>query len=336
MTDLPTDKIQAYVNSNKVLSSEIQSIEKFGDGQSNPTYLLSTATKNYVLRRKPFGELLKSAHAVDREYRVISALKQSHFPVPSPVHYCDDANVIGSEFYLMSYEPGRVFWDPALPELNRLERADVFDQMNQTLARLHEIDFEGIGLTTFGKPGDYFARQIARWTKQYRASETSRLNDMEELITWLPANLPLDDGAVSLIHGDFRLDNIIYYQNRTEIRAVLDWELSTLGHPFADLAYQCMQLRLPRDCIIAGLGDLNRTELGIPTEEEYVERYCRRRQLNSIPNWHFYLIFSFFRFAAILQGVGKRAEDGNASSDKAFEYGKLAPTLASMATELIN
>jgi len=313
----------------------LDSAKKFEGGQSNPTFLLSAASGQYVLRRQPPGKLLKSAHAVDREYRVISALRNTKVPVARADHLCEDRNVIGSMFYVMSFEQGRIFWNPALPELNNLQRTKIFDEMNRVLCTLHDVDIFSVGLGDYGRPGNYFERQIDRWTKQYKASETDPIIAMDRLIAWLPANIPADDGKVSLIHGDYRLDNIIFHSTGTNALALLDWELSTLGHPYADLAYQCMQLRLGPDAVIAGLGGLDRAALGIPTEADYVAQYCERRGLDGIPDWDFYLAFSFFRFAAILQGVLKRAIEGNASSQKAFDYGALAPTLAEMAVELL-
>lgn len=310
--------------------------EKFSDGQSNPTFLLRAANGDYVLRRQPPGELLKSAHAVDREFRVISALQGSEVPVARALHLCEDRAVIGSLFYLMSYEPGRIFWDPALPDLDPAGRGAIYAEMNRVLAALHDIDVEAAGLADFGRPGNYFERQVSRWSRQYQASEIDPIPEMDRLIEWLPRNLPPDDGKASLIHGDYRIDNMIFEFGGTAARALLDWELSTLGHPYADLAYQCMQWRMDRDCVIPGLGDIDRRALGIPAEQEYVEQYCERRGLGAIPGWNFYLVFGFFRFAAILQGVLKRAVDGNASSDKAFAYGALAPRLAQMAAELID
>ena len=256
-------------------------------------------------------------------------------PVPRAIHLCEDRGVIGSLFFLMSYEPGRIFWEPTLPQLELDERGAIYAEMNRVLAALHEIDIEAAGLADFGRPGNYFARQISRWSGQYRASETEPIPAMDRLIDWLPQNLPPDDGQVSLIHGDFRIDNIVFDADGPHARALLDWELSTLGHPYADLAYQCMQWRMPRDCVIPGFGDTDRPALGIPDESAYVAQYCKRRGIDAIDDWNFYLVFGFFRFAAILQGVLKRAIDGNASSDKAFAYGALAPRLAEMALELI-
>ena len=314
---------------------KLQSAEKFSDGQSNPTYLLTTTTGRYVLRRQPAGELLKSAHAVDREFRVIKALQGSAVPVARAIHLCADRDVIGSMFYIMSYESGRIFWDPTLPGLDYTERRDLYAEMNRVLAALHDIDVGAVGLADFGRPGSYFERQVSRWARQYRAAEIEPIPSMERLIEWLPENLPTDDGNVSLIHGDYRIDNIVFDSTGTGAIALLDWELSTLGHPYADLAYQCMQWRMDLDCVIPGLGAIDRTELGIPGEAEYVAQYCQRRGIDAIPDWNFYLVFGFFRFAAILQGVLKRAVDGNASSKKAFAYGALAPVLADRAAELI-
>ena len=329
-----SSNLESYLKQQIDGFGEITSIEKFSNGQSNPTYLLKTSRHDYVLRKQPEGELLKSAHAVDREYRVIEALRYSDVPVATAIHLCNDRTIIGTLFFVMSYEPGRVFWNPTLPDLSKSDRAMVYDDMNRVLATLHNVDVSQVGLNDFGRSGYYFSRQIERWSTQYRASETEKIPSMDRLIRWLPGNLPPDDGKTSLIHGDFRIDNLIFHHNESQVRALLDWELSTLGHPFADLAYQCMQWRLPTDCVIPGLGNLDRESLGIPNETEYIARYCERRNLTQILHWDFYLIFGFFRFAAILQGVLKRALDGNASSPKALEYGALAPLLASMAIEL--
>lgn len=334
-SDLDIVSLGHYLRTHIAGFTGLRSADKFPDGQSNPTYLLTTDSGQYVLRRQPFGELLRSAHAVDREYRVMQALQTSSIPVPHALHLCTDRAQIGSLFYVMSFEPGRVLWNPALPEFSQQERTAIYDEMNRVMTELHSVDINQVGLQDFGKPGNYFERQINRWTRQYRASETSKLQAMDKLIQWLPQHTPPDDGKVSLIHGDYRLDNIIFQPDTPNIKAVLDWELSTLGHPFADLAYQCMQLRMPQESIIAGLGNCDRAALGIPTEQEYVATYCARRGLSEIPNWSFYVIFSLFRFAAILQGVNKRAMEGNASSQKAFEYGAMTPELAKMAVELI-
>lgn len=332
---LDTGVLGPYLEARIAGFKGLKSAQKFASGQSNPTFLLTADSGQYVLRKQPPGQLLKSAHAVDREYRVIRALRGTEVPVARAYHLCEDPAVIGGMFYVMSYEQGRIFWNPALPELDNHQRTGIYDEVNRVLAALHEVDIEAAGLGDYGHPGNYFERQISRWSKQYRASETESIKAMDRLMAWLPANVPEDDGKVSLIHGDYRLDNIIFHATETRALAVLDWELSTLGHPYADLAYQCMQLRLGQDAVIAGLGNIDRQTVGIPSEEAYVARYCERRGLDGIPHWNFYLVFSFFRFAAILQGVQKRAVDGNASSRKAFDYGALAPTLAAMAVALI-
>lgn len=312
-------------------------LEKFGGGQSNPTFKLTAASGTYVLRRQPPGKLLKSAHAVDREFRVLSALAGSKVPVPRVYHLCTSTAVIGSMFYIMDYCPGRIFWNAALPELNsNSERASFYKEMNRVLAELHLVDLEPTGLSDYGKPGNYFARQLSRWTSQYRASELQQIPAMETLMAWLDKEQPEDDGRNTLVHGDYRLDNLIFHPERPEIVAVLDWELSTLGHPFADLAYQCMQLRLPAEkSPLPGLSGVDRQQLGIPEEKEYVARYCQRMRIDHIDNWPFYLAFSFFRLAAIIQGIAKRAVDGNASNKRAATYGQWVEPLAVAAVEII-
>jgi len=311
--------------------------EKFTGGQSNPTFLIESPSGRYVLRRKPPGELLPSAHAVDREYRVLRALHGGAVPVAEPLYLCTDDAVIGSWFYVMAHVPGRVFWQATLPDFDRAGRVALYDEMNRVLAALHDVDVQAAGLADYGKPGSYFARQVGRWSKQYRASETERIEAMERLIAWLPEAQPDDDGRVALIHGDYRIDNLIFAADTSRIAAVVDWELSTLGHPFADLAYQCMQWRLPHEQqVLAGLGGLDRAALGIPSEADYVAAYCARRGLDGVPDWTFYLVFSFFRFAAILQGIQKRALEGNAASELAFAYGRLARPLAEMGWALVD
>ena len=304
--------------------------EKFAGGQSNPTFKLTAGERQYVLRRKPPGELLASAHAVDREFRVISALRDTDVPVPEAIALCEDESVIGSMFYVMEYLDGRVFWDPALPELTRDELGAVFDEMNRVLAALHSVDVNAVGLSDYGKPGSYFERQVNRWTKQYRASETETVEAMEALIKWLPANMPADDGLISLVHGDYRLDNVMFHPTEPRIIAVLDWELSTLGHPLADLAYQVMAWQFPREGGVMGLMGIDRSELGIPSDQQYVEQYCERTGRSGIPDWNFYMAFCFFRIAAILQGVKKRALQGNASSAEAATRGDQVGPLAEM------
>jgi len=333
--DFDTDKLAGYLENNVTGFKGPLKAEKFAGGQSNPTFKITAVSGEYVLRRKPPGELLKSAHAVDREFRVLSALANTEVPVVEVYHLCEDDSVIGSMFYLMEFKQGRVFWNPALPEATNAERTEVFDQMNQVMVALHRVDVDAVGLSDYGRPSNYFVRQADRWSKQYRASETETIAEMDALIDWLPKNMPADDGKLVLAHGDFRLDNIMFHPTEPRPLALLDWELSTLGHPYADLAYQCMQLRLDNDCVLAGLGGIDRQALGIPTEEEYVAQYCERMDLELIPNWNFYVIFSLFRFAAILQGVGKRAQEGNASSEKASQMGLLVKPLSKMAFELM-
>jgi aminoglycoside phosphotransferase (APT) family kinase protein len=317
-------------------SGEI-SAEKFAGGQSNPTFKLTAGGKSYVLRRKPPGELLKSAHAVDREFRVISALKDTDVPVAQAYCLCEDDSIIGSMFYVMEYMEGRVFWDPALPEISDpAERQAMYDEMNRVLAALHNVDVDAVGLSDFGRPGNYFERQVSRWTKQYRASETEHSPAMETLIEWLNANMPADDGAVSLVHGDYRLDNVMFHPTEPRIVAVLDWELSTLGHPLADLAYQVMAWQLPNQGGLRGLMEIDRGALGLPSDADYIAKYCERTGRESIEHWNFYLVFCFFRLAAILQGVKKRAQIGTASSAEATAKGALVEPLAEFGVSLIN
>ena len=309
---------------------------KFSGGQSNPTYLIQAQSGRYVLRRKPPGPLLKSAHAVDREFRVISALINTDVPVPATYHLCEDDSIIGSMFYLMEYVEGHIYWNPSLPEVDQQTRTAMYEEMNRVLAALHSVNIDAVGLSDFGRPGSYFERQLARWNKQYRTSETEHIEAMEVLMTWLQKNMPADDEKVSLVHGDFRMDNMIFHPKEPRVLAIVDWELSTLGHPFADLAYQCMQWRMPEDNEgLQGLGNLNRTTLGIPTEEEYVAQYCKKMGIANIPNWNFYIAFCFFRMAAIVQGIKKRAVDGTASSPKAKVMGAMVVPLATMGQALL-
>jgi aminoglycoside phosphotransferase (APT) family kinase protein len=307
--------------------------KKFPTGQSNPTYLIETASGRYVLRRKPPGKLLKMAHMIEREFRVLRALEGAEYPAPRVLALCEDEGVIGTAFYLMAFVDGRVLWDPALPELQREDRRPIYDSMNENLARLHSIDVAAAGLSDYGKPGSYFARQYQRWTDQYRASETARVEDMERLIAWLADKVPPDDGRVALVHGDWRIDNMIFDSTSPRLLAVLDWELSTLGHPLADLAYQCMQWRLPNGRY-RGLGGVDRAANGIPTEAEYVAAYCKRMGFEAIPDWTFLVAFSFFRSIAIHQGVYKRSLDGNASNPElARQVGESVPFVAHIAWE---
>jgi len=332
---LPLDRLGPYLVEHAPEIGRIVRAEKFAGGESNPTFRLDTDRGRFVLRRKPPGKLLKSAHAVDREFRVMRALGPTSVPVPRAIHLCEDESVIGSAFYVMEHVAGRVFWDPAMPECGAEERARVYDAMNAALAALHGIDPASVGLSDFGRPGNYFRRQTERWTAQYRAGETEAVPEMDALIPWLAANLPEDDGRVAIVHGDWRIDNMIFAHDAPRLLAVLDWELSTLGHPLADLAYQCMAWRLPHEGVFRGLGGLDRAALGIPDEAAYLAAYARRTGMEPGPDWSFALVFSFFRMAAILAGVHRRALDGNASNpERARLLGASVPMLARMALEL--
>ncbi len=332
---LDTQALSTYLSNHIANFTGEVTATKFDAGQSNPTYLLTNADNKYVLRTQPLGKLLKSAHAVDREYRVLSALADTNVPVPATLHFCENTEIIGTMFYIMEFLDGRVMWNPALPDLSKQQRHNIYKEMARVLAELHSVDIDAVGLSDFGKPGNYFERQLGRWTGQYKASETDTIEEMDTLIEWLAANMPPDDNQASLTHGDFRLDNMMFHPSEERVIALLDWELSTLGHPIADLAYQCMQLRMPQDGLMPGLAGTDRAELGIPTEQQYVNWYCEARGIDEIKNWNFYVAFSFFRFAAIIQGVLKRAIDGNASSDKAYQMGKQVQPLAKLAMELI-
>ena len=311
-------------------------VRKFKGGQSNPTFRISAASGDYVLRRQPPGKLLKSAHAVDREYRVMAALADSAVPVPRVYHLCEDRDVIGSMFCVIEFCEGRIFWDAAIPEVGTAERTALYDEKIRVLAELHKVDIDAAGLADYGKPGNYFRRQYERWTGQYRASEMGRIDAMETLMDWLGDNIPGEDGRVALVHGDYRLDNMIFEHDEPRIRALLDWELSTLGHPFADVGYFCMQLRMPQNVgTMSGLRGRDLAELGIPGEQELVGRYCEQTGISGIDNFSFYVAFSFFRLAAIIQGVAKRAADGNASSRDAAKVGGFVEPIAGLALEAI-
>ena len=310
--------------------------EKFVGGQSNPTFKLTAGENQYVLRRKPPGELLASAHAVDREYKVISALYDTDVPVPQAIVLCEDETIIGSIFYVMQFLHGRIFWDPTLPEVDDQQRRAIFDEMNRVLAVMHLVDIDAVGLSDYGKPGNYFERQVSRWGRQYRASETDHIPAMEKLMAWLPENMPVDDGRVALVHGDYRLDNVMFHPTEPRIIAVLDWELSTLGNPIADIAYQVMAWQFPRDGGIAGLAGVDRASLNIPDDASYVAQYCARTNRDSIPHWNFYMAFCFFRIAGILQGVKKRGLQGNASSAEAATRGDQVAPLAALGLSYIN
>ncbi len=307
-------------------------LRQFLGGQSNPTYHLRAASGEYVLRRKPPGKLLPSAHAVEREYRVLAALGPTGVPVPRALLLCEDPAVVGTPFYVMSYVPGRVFPDLALPALGPAARRALWDDAVAVLARLHGVDWTAVGLADFGKPGNYYARQIHRWTGQYRASETELIPAMEQVIEWLPRHVP-DDDTTTLVHGDFRIGNTVVHPEEPRIVAVLDWELSTLGHPIGDLAYLCTAFRMPAG--IDGLGGLDLEALGIPTEAEVVARYCGLTGRAGIPGWPFYVAFALFRLAAICQGIMGRVRDGTASDPDARRRGERVRPLAAAARDVI-
>lgn len=332
--ELNTERLGAYLEQQIEGFKGPLSAKKFDGGQSNPTYLLETPTQKYVLRRKPPGKLLRGAHAVDREYKVLSALYPTPLPVAKALHLCSDDDVIGSMFYVMEFMDGRILWDPTLPGFEPSERRAIYVEMNRVLSELHKVDITAAGLSDYGKSGDYFSRQIHTWSKQYRAAETRHIPAVEDLMVWLEAHMPEDDGKVSITHGDYRLDNMMFHHERAEVIAVLDWELSTIGHPYADLAYQCMQYYMPPGQGLPGLAEADLATLGIPDEQEYISMYCQRMGYDEIPNWNFYLAFSLFRLAAICQGVEKRSQIGTASSAKANQYGAIVEPLAKIALSL--
>ncbi|WP_299145335.1 phosphotransferase family protein [uncultured Tateyamaria sp.] len=302
---------------------------KFAGGQSNPTFKLETQAGTYVLRRKPPGQLLKSAHAVDREFRVQRALAGTDVPVAKMYVLCEDHNVIGSDFYVMDHVIGRNFNEPTMDGLTAPDRHAVIDDMNRVLAALHEVDIDAVGLSDYGPPGHYLERQVARWSKQYRASETQDIPSMNRLMDRLVSDMPADDGQRTLVHGDYRIDNMIFEPDGTRCLAVLDWELSTIGHPYADLASVIMQWQLPAGAQGRGLMGVDRVALGLPTDADFVAAYCDRRGLARIERFGFYVAFCFFRMGAIIQGVLKRAIDGNASNpERAMQLGAFVPMFA--------
>ncbi|OGA97358.1 MAG: aminoglycoside phosphotransferase [Burkholderiales bacterium RIFCSPHIGHO2_12_FULL_61_11] len=320
-------------------------LEIFKGGQSNPTYKLITPGRSYVMRAKPgpVARLLPSAHAVEREFKVMRGLQGTDVPVPKMHFLCEDESVIGRAFYVMEFVEGRVLWDQALPGMTRQQRGEIYDEMNRVIAALHKVNFAERGLADYGKPGNYFERQIGRWSKQYTASAdgtgpmTQPIREMASLMQWLPANIPAsarDESLVSIVHGDFRLDNLLFHPTEPRVLAVLDWELSTLGHPLADFSYHCMGWHIPPGTF-RGIGGLDVASLGIPTEAEYIGRYCERTGLSTPEalqaDWNFYLAYNLFRLAAILQGIAKRVEAGTASSAQAVSSAAGAPLLAKMA-----
>lgn len=308
----------------------VTDVQKTAQGQSNPTYIVTAASGKYVIRRKPDGELLKSAHAVDREYRVLSALRDTDVPVPDALHLCEDESVLGTMFYVMSFIQGQNWLDPRLQGESRDMRVAVYDSMNATLAALHSVEPAEVGLGDYGPPGNYFERQVGRWSKQYRACETETIEPMEELIAWLDAQTP-PEGPARLAHGDWRIDNLLFDASG-QCNAVLDWELSTLGHPLADLGTQIMQWQLPPGTEGRGLMGVDRAELGIPEDDAYAELYAKRVGLSKVPDLDYPVAFAFFRMAAIIQGVKKRALDGNASNpESGLKMGAYVPMFAQAA-----
>ena len=312
-------------------------VGQFQYGQSNPTFLLSSDGKTYVLRKKPPGKLLPSAHAVDREYRIIKTLREADIPVAEAFLLCTDDSIIGTPFYVMEHVEGRIFRDvTASMAKSPEERETIFDAMNDTLAKIHLVDWKALGLADFGKPGNYMARQVSRWHRQYEASKTDDIEDMDYLFEWLEKNLPDDDSA-TVVHGDLRLENLIIHPSEPRVMAVLDWELSTLGHPLSDLAYNCIQYYIPvSESRLSGYKGLNLSELGIPLETDYVDAYCRRTGRGRIADWKFFMAFSIFRLAGIVQGVYKRGLDGIASSEIARSYGEYVPFFADVARQIIS
>jgi aminoglycoside phosphotransferase (APT) family kinase protein len=314
-------------------------VEMFKGGQSNPTYKLVTPTQSYVMRAKPgpVAKLLPSAHAIEREFAVMRGLYGTDVPVPRMYVLCEDESVIGRAFYVMEYMQGRVLWDQSLPGMTPSERGAIYDEMNRVIAALHTVPYAERGLANFGKPGNYFERQISRWSKQYQASITTPIPEMDRLMEWLPAHMPAsarDDSHVCIVHGDYRLDNLMFHPSEARVIAVLDWELSTLGHPLADFSYHCMSWNIPAK-LFRGIGGLDLASLGIPSEDEYIRRYCERTRITTPEalraDWNFYMAYNMFRIAAILQGIAKRAESGTASSDQAKASGAGARPMAELA-----
>lgn len=336
---IDVDALSAWLASNLEGFSGPLTIEKFQGGQSNPTYKLITPLKSYVMRSKPgpVAKLLPSAHAIEREFAVMRGLQGTSVPVAEMHALCEDESVIGRAFYVMEFVPGRVLWDQTLPGLGNAERTAIYDEMNRVIAALHTVKFADRGLASYGRPGNYFERQISRWSKQYQALVTQPNPEMDRLLEWLPSNIPAsakDDSLVSIVHGDYRLDNLMFHPTEPRVLAVLDWELSTLGHPLADFAYNCMSWHIPPGTF-RGIGGVDVQSLGIPTEGEYIRRYCERTGFTTpealAPDWNFYLAYNMFRIAAILQGIAKRVEAGTASSEQAKANGAGARPMAELA-----
>ena len=332
MNTLPTQPIAEYLRAQGLSDSSNVSLTALSGGQSNPTFIVDDGARRFVLRKKPAGQLLASAHAIDREYRVMQALQDSAVPVPRMLGYCEDPALLGTPFYVMEFLEGRVLVDQSLPGMQPEERAAVYDDLNRVIASLHAVDFRAVGLETFGKAGNYFARQIERWTRQTAASTVPVPPAMRKLMDWLPEHVPADDDETTLIHGDYRLDNVILHPTEPRIIGVLDWELSTLGHPLADFSYHMMSWRIdPR--VWRGIAGLDLPALGIPTEQEYLRMYSKRTGRDPEKHWNFYLAFNLFRMAAILHGIAQRASEGTAASADAVETGRKAGPLAELGWE---
>ena len=332
--DFNHNSLSVYLKSTIGSSTEILEIKQFKGGQSNPTYFIKTNKADYVVRRKPPGKLLPSAHAVDREYKVITALNKTDVPVPKTFSFCEDVNVIGTPFFLMEHVKGSIYWDLLLPQSNAEERRKIYLSMNETIAKLHCVDFKAIGLEDYGKYENYMARQIHRWSKQYKNSETQHIPEIDNLIDWLPKNIP-EDEETSIVHGDFRLDNMVFDENTLEVKAILDWELSTLGSPIADFTYHMMAWRLPGGAKGLGILGANLKELNIPAEDEYAELYYKKTGRNKIENWDFFMAYNIFRLAGIAQGIAGRVRDGTAASSQAKNYGEFVPILGKLGWGIV-
>jgi aminoglycoside phosphotransferase (APT) family kinase protein len=330
--DLPLARLEGWMRDHIDGFRGPLAAEQFEGGQSNPTYKLLSGAGSYVLRRKPLGQLLPSAHAVDREYRVMRALSGTAVPVPEVYALCEDDAVIGSAFYVMAFLDGRIFWDPRLPDVAPAEHPAMFQSMNAVIAALHSVDYAAVGLAEFGRPGNYMARQVARWSRQYQASETKPQPAMDRLIEWLPCHLPTE-GEPRIVHGDYRIDNLIFHPTEPRAIGVLDWELSTIGDPLADFAYHAMAWRVSPE-LFRGLAGVDFAALGIPNEAEYVAAYCARTGRGRVADWEFYMVYSLFRMAAIMQGIAKRAIDGTAVSRESVELGRLARPFGEQAWAL--
>ena len=325
---LPMDALAHYLQAQGLTGNGSLSLSPLSGGQSNPTFRLSTGDRHFVLRKKPPGQLIASAHAIDREYRVMKALQGSSVPVPRMFAYCEDESIVGTPFYLMEFLEGRVLVDQSLPDMEPTERGAIYREMNRVIATLHRVDYEAAGLASYGKPGNYFARQITRWSRQCRESTLPVNAAMQQLMEWLPEHIPAGD-ETTLVHGDYRLDNLVFHPTEARVLGVLDWELSTLGHPLADLSYQCMAWRIA-PALWRGIAGLDLAALGIPSEAQYVAMYAQATGRDPAEHWEFYLAYNLFRMAAILHGIAQRAADGNAAADDAVETGRKAGPLAEL------